>query len=165
MRLLALILLLIATPIQADIFLLRHAEVVTSDNPDPPLSTLGEQRAAALAKVLAAEKPAAVFTTPYVRTRGTAAPIADAAITLACPGPAPLWPGDSPGQPLAPRPTGNAVFNYPSSMLFAPVVTVPMLSVGGLPVGLQVMGQQQSDARMTATARWILDSVTPVAVS
>ncbi|MDH3699884.1 MAG: amidase [Alphaproteobacteria bacterium] len=93
------------------------------------------------------------------------APIADAAITLACPGPAPLWPGDTPGQPLEPRPTGNAVFNYPSSMLFAPVVTVPMLSVGGLPVGLQVMGQQQSDVRVTATARWIQDSVAPVVVS
>ena len=37
--------------------------------------------------------------------------LADAAITLACPGPAPLWSGDVPGQPRAPRPTGDFVFN------------------------------------------------------
>src|SRR5262249_34149616 len=68
-------------------------------------------------------------------------PLADAVITLSCPGPAPLWSGDVPGQPLAPRPTGDFVFNAPSSMLFAPAVTVPLMSVGGLPVGIQVMGQ------------------------
>ena len=84
----------------------------------------------------------------------TMAPLADAAITLACPGPAPLWSGDVPGQPLAPRPTGDFVFNAPSSMLFAPVVTVPLMSVGGLPVGLQLMGQKHEDARMTGLARW-----------
>ncbi len=67
-------------------------------------------------------------------------PLADAVITLSCPGPAPLWPGDVPGLPLLPRPTGDAIFNYPSSMLFAPCVTMPLLSVGGLPVGVQVMG-------------------------
>src|SRR6185437_4227750 len=64
------------------------------------------------------------------------ASLADAAITLSCPGPAPIWSGDAPGQPLAPRPTGAFVFNAPSSMLFAPVVTVPLMSVGGLPVGI-----------------------------
>ncbi|MEE9147580.1 MAG: amidase family protein, partial [Candidatus Tectomicrobia bacterium] len=93
------------------------------------------------------------------------APRADAIITLACPGPAPLWPGDVPGQPLAPRPTGNAVFNYPSSMLFAPALTMPLMSVHGMPVGVQVMGQQHEDARLTAIARWMLDAVTPVVVS
>lgn len=92
------------------------------------------------------------------------APLADAIITLSCPGPAPLWPGDVPGQPLAPRPTGDAVFNYPSSMLFAPAVTVPLLSVGGMPVGVQLMGQQHSDARITALARWLLETVSPVLV-
>ena len=88
------------------------------------------------------------------RIHATMAQLADAAITLACPGPAPLWSGDVPGQPLAPRPTGDFVFNAPSSMLFAPVVTVPLMSVGGMPVGLQLMGQQHEDARMTGLARW-----------
>jgi Asp-tRNA(Asn)/Glu-tRNA(Gln) amidotransferase A subunit family amidase len=81
---------------------------------------------------------------------------------LSCPGPAPLWPGDVKGKPLAPRPTGDFVFNAPSSMLFAPAVTVPLMSVGGLPVGVQVMGQQHEDARMTGVARWLLGEVTPV---
>jgi Asp-tRNA(Asn)/Glu-tRNA(Gln) amidotransferase A subunit family amidase len=90
------------------------------------------------------------------------APLADAVIGLSCPGPAPLWPGDVPGQPLAPRPTGDFVFNAPSSMLFAPAITLPLMSVGGLPVGVQLMGQQHEDARMTAIARWMLGAVTPV---
>src|SRR4029077_5440220 len=83
------------------------------------------------------------------------AQLADAAITLSCPGPAPIWSGDEPGKPLAPRPTGDFVFNAPSSMLFAPVVTVPLMSVGGMPVGVQLMGQQHEDARMTGLARWM----------
>ena len=90
------------------------------------------------------------------------APLADAVIMLSCPGPAPLWPGDVPGKPLAPRPTGDFVFNAPSSMLFAPAVTMPLMGVGGLPVGVQVMGQQHEDARVTAIARWMLAAVTPV---
>ena len=90
------------------------------------------------------------------------APLADAAITLSCPGPAPLWSGDAPGQPLAPRPTGDYVFNAPSSMLFAPAVTVPLMSVGGMPVGVQLMGQQHADARVTSMARWLWESVPPI---
>jgi Asp-tRNA(Asn)/Glu-tRNA(Gln) amidotransferase A subunit family amidase len=91
------------------------------------------------------------------------ASLADAAITLSCPGPAPIWSGDAPGQPLAPRPTGDFVFNAPSSMLFAPVVTVPLMSVGGLPVGVQLMGQQHEDARMTGLARWLMENLRRVA--
>jgi len=88
------------------------------------------------------------------------APLADAAITLACPGPAPQWSNAA----ATPRPTGDPVFNYPSSMLFAPAVTVPLMGVGGLPVGVQLMGQQHEDARVTAMARWLLQSVPPVVV-
>lgn len=83
----------------------------------------------------------------------------DAAITLACPGPAPIWAGDRPGEPLARRPTGDAIFNYPSSMLFAPVVTTPHMSVGGMPVGLQTMGQPGEDARVAGIARWLHENV------
>jgi Asp-tRNA(Asn)/Glu-tRNA(Gln) amidotransferase A subunit family amidase len=95
----------------------------------------------------------------------TLAPLADAILMLSCAGPAPLWPGDVPGQPLAPRPTGDPVFNAPSSMLYAPAVTMPLLSVGGMPVGVQLMGQQHEDARMTALARWMLSTVAPVVQS
>jgi len=92
-------------------------------------------------------------------THAAVAALADAAITLACPGPAPLWSGDVLGQPLAARPTGDFVFNAPSSMLFAPVVTAPLMSVGGMPVGVQVMGQQHEDARVTGIARWLVDTI------
>ena len=96
-------------------------------------------------------------------THAAVSSLADAAITLSCPGPAPIWEGDKPGQPLAARPTGDFVFNAPSSMLFAPVVTVPLMSVEGMPVGVQVMGQQHEDARMTGIARWLGDTLKRVA--
>lgn len=89
--------------------------------------------------------------------------VADGIITLACPGPAPLWGGDKPGQPLAPRPTGDAVFNYGTSMLFAPSVTIPLLSVSQLPVGVQIVGQREQDAWVTSLARWLLEHATPLA--
>jgi Asp-tRNA(Asn)/Glu-tRNA(Gln) amidotransferase A subunit family amidase len=114
--------------------------------------TVDDYRAALMDRAVAQQRHAAL------------APLADAAITLACPGPAPLWSGDVPGQPLAARPTGDFVFNAPSSMLFAPVVTMPLIGVAGLPVGVQLMGQQHDDARITAMARWTLETIAPVVV-
>src|SRR5262245_17912193 len=90
------------------------------------------------------------------------APLADAVITLSSPGPAPLWAGDQPSKPLLPSPTGDPVFNYPSSMLFAPSVTMPLMAVHGMPLGAQLMGQSHEDARMTAMARWIVENLTPL---
>lgn len=86
----------------------------------------------------------------------------DAMVTLSCPGPAHEWHGDVPGEPLAPRPTGDAVFNMPSSVLFAPAVTVPLLGIGGMPVGMQFMGQIGEDTRMTGIARWAIETLTPI---
>jgi len=94
----------------------------------------------------------------------TLAPLADAVIMLSCAGPATPWSGDVPGQPLDPRPTGDSVFNTPSSMLHAPCVNLPLMSVTGMPVGVQLMGQQHEDARMTALARWMLPAIAPVLV-
>jgi len=88
--------------------------------------------------------------------------VGDAVVMLSSPGVAPPWPGDVPGEPLAPRPTGDAVFNYPSSLLFAPAVTVPLMAIGGLPFGVQVMGQPQQDAWVTSIARWLAENVAPV---
>ena len=90
--------------------------------------------------------------------------LADAVITFSSPGPAPLWLGDKPGEAMAARPTGDAVFNYPSSQLGAPCVTVPMLAVEGLPVGVQLMGQQHEDALMTSYSRWLHQTIEPVSV-
>lgn len=96
------------------------------------------------------------------REYATFAPRVDAMIAPASPGPAPLWSGDKAGEPLAPTPTGDPVFNAPSSLLGAPAVTVPLTSVSDLPMGIQIMGQPGADARMAAIARWMRDSVTPV---
>jgi Asp-tRNA(Asn)/Glu-tRNA(Gln) amidotransferase A subunit family amidase len=86
------------------------------------------------------------------------APLGDALISLSSPGPAPL------NDPDGPRPTGDAIFNYPSSSLGAPAVTVPLMSVAGMPVGVQVLGQIHADARVTGIARWLAASVPPVTV-
>ncbi len=90
------------------------------------------------------------------------APVVDALVAPACPGPAPPWAGDVPGQPLKPRPTGDAVFNTPSSGIGAPAVTVPLAAVGGMPFGIQVMAQVHMDAQATAIARWMIETIEPV---
>lgn len=93
------------------------------------------------------------------RTHAALTPLCDAVLTLGSPGPAPLFPNDVPGEPLAPRPTGDAIFNYPASMLFAPSVAVPLCAVDRLPLGVQVMGHLGSDAAMTGIARWMLEEI------
>jgi Asp-tRNA(Asn)/Glu-tRNA(Gln) amidotransferase A subunit family amidase len=90
------------------------------------------------------------------------APRVDALIAPASPGPAPIWAGDVPGQPPVARPTGDAVFNTPSSGLGAPAVTVPLCAVQGMPMGVQVMVQPQMDAAATAIGRWMLETLEPV---
>jgi Asp-tRNA(Asn)/Glu-tRNA(Gln) amidotransferase A subunit family amidase len=111
--------------------------------------TVGDYRAALIDREAAQACYAAV------------APLADAVITLSSPGPAPLWAGDQPGKPLLPRPTGDPVFNFPSSMLFAPSVTMPLMAVQDMPLGAQVMGQPHEDARTTAMARWLVENLAP----
>ena len=90
--------------------------------------------------------------------------VVDAMVTLSCPGPAHEWHGDRPGEPLAPRPTGDAVFNMPSSVLFAPAVSTPMLAIDGMPVGVQFMGQRDCDADVVAIVRWAIDTLPPMAL-
>ena len=91
------------------------------------------------------------------------APVVDALIAPASPGPAPKIVQDQPDNPIA-RPTGNSVFNVPSSVLEAPVVNLPLTAVGGLPMGIQILGQPHTDARCAAYARWMLETLTPVIV-
>lgn len=91
------------------------------------------------------------------------APIVDALIAPASPGPAPKIVKDQPGKPIA-RPTGNSAFNFPSSVLGAPVINVPLTAVGGLAMGIQILGQPHTDARCAAYARWMLEALKPVIV-
>ncbi|HEX5318032.1 MAG TPA: amidase [Stellaceae bacterium] len=71
----------------------------------------------------------------------------DGAITLAAPGTA----------PLGLHSTGNPVFNVPASLLGIPAVSLPLLSIEGLPLGLQVAGFIGEDARLFAVAAAIRD--------
>jgi Asp-tRNA(Asn)/Glu-tRNA(Gln) amidotransferase A subunit family amidase len=71
----------------------------------------------------------------------------DAVITLAAPGAAPIGLGS----------TGNPVFNVPASMLGIPALALPLLSIGGLPLGLQVAGFAGQDAHLFAIAAAIRD--------
>jgi 2,3-bisphosphoglycerate-dependent phosphoglycerate mutase len=56
--------------------LVRHAEKVTDGSPDPPLTSEGSRRASELAYVIHHLPLAAVYSTPFKRTRDTAAPAA-----------------------------------------------------------------------------------------
>jgi len=78
--LLALLLLTAAaSPNVTTVILVRHAEKVTEGMAnDPPLNAGGIERAKELARVLGAANVAAIYTTPFRRTRDTAAPLAAA---------------------------------------------------------------------------------------
>ena len=71
----------------------------------------------------------------------------DAAIILAAPGAAPVGLGS----------TGNPVFNVPASMLGIPALSLPLLSIDGLPLGLQIAGFVGEDASLFAVAAAIRD--------
>lgn len=82
MRKLLAVLLLAATsalanggPSVTTVILVRHGEKAGPSG-DVPLSDSGNARAAELARVLAGQKVDAIYTTPYERTRKTAAPTA-----------------------------------------------------------------------------------------
>ena len=64
-------------------FIVRHAEradagMAAPAGADPQLSAAGQERAAALARMLADARITAIFTTQYQRTQQTAAPLAKA---------------------------------------------------------------------------------------
>jgi Asp-tRNA(Asn)/Glu-tRNA(Gln) amidotransferase A subunit family amidase len=82
------------------------------------------------------------------------APLADALLGLASPGPA----------PVSLRSTGDSIFNSPTSILGSPAVTVPMLAIAGMPVGIQIVGQSHADARVAGIARWLMQTVRPIIV-
>jgi len=77
------------------------------------------------------------------------APECDAALTLSATGPAPLgieW-------------TGDTVFNTPASLLGVPALNLPVLSVDGLPLGLQAIGFADRDSDLLGTGRWLIGAL------
>jgi|SRR5690625_4995784 len=82
------------------------------------------------------------------------APIADGLITLSAIGPAP----NAKEALHSAYPTGDVTFSSISSILWAPSINLPLLVDEQLPVGVQLIGQQQQDALTMAHARWIAES-------
>jgi broad specificity phosphatase PhoE len=64
------------------VIVIRHAEKASTDSLDPPLSAAGEDRAALLARIFAhaeaSDRIGAIYVSPLVRNRMTAAPLAAA---------------------------------------------------------------------------------------
>jgi Asp-tRNA(Asn)/Glu-tRNA(Gln) amidotransferase A subunit family amidase len=90
------------------------------------------------------------------------APVVEGFIAPAACGPAPLLGGTAGSQGDITHTTGDPSYNAMSSILGAPVVTVPLMAVGGLPVGVQLMGQQHDDAAVAGIARWLAANVPPM---
>lgn len=80
MFVLALLLALLPVPVSdlTTVILVRHAEKVASTGDDPALSETGAARAAELARILADVPVDVIYTTQFLRTRDTAAPLAKA---------------------------------------------------------------------------------------
>ncbi|BAI96716.1 amidase [Sphingobium sp. TA15] len=87
------------------------------------------------------------------------ADVCDAVISLAAPGIAPLIddPDRAPGQMA----TGNPIYNIVPSLLGAPALSLPMLSMQGMPLGVQVIGQWHADQSLIAQGRWLMDTFVP----
>jgi Asp-tRNA(Asn)/Glu-tRNA(Gln) amidotransferase A subunit family amidase len=70
------------------------------------------------------------------------ADVADACITLSAPDVA----------PIGIETTGNPIFAVPASLLGVPALSMPLLTLGGLPLGVQLVGFSARDADCFATA-------------
>jgi Asp-tRNA(Asn)/Glu-tRNA(Gln) amidotransferase A subunit family amidase len=61
-----------------------------------------------------------------------------------------------PGQVGFP-PVGTPWYNDPSSTIGAPSLNLPLLSVEGVPLGVQIMGFEHEDERLFAVSRWLIE--------
>jgi Asp-tRNA(Asn)/Glu-tRNA(Gln) amidotransferase A subunit family amidase len=75
----------------------------------------------------------------------------DACITLAAPG----------GAPQGLASTGNPEFAVPSSLLGVPALSLPLFTVDGMPLGLQIIGYGGRDADAFAIAAWLTSRLPP----
>jgi Asp-tRNA(Asn)/Glu-tRNA(Gln) amidotransferase A subunit family amidase len=76
------------------------------------------------------------------------AAVCDGCLTLAAPGAAPEGLNS----------TGNPEFGVPSSLLGVPSLSLPLLTDGGMPLGLQVIGFYDRDADAFAIANWLMQA-------
>jgi Asp-tRNA(Asn)/Glu-tRNA(Gln) amidotransferase A subunit family amidase len=56
--------------------------------------------------------------------------------------------------------SGDPAFCVPWTLLGMPAVTLPVMQgANGLPLGVQVVGRRNFDARLMRTARWLVERV------
>lgn len=72
----------------------------------------------------------------------------DAVLSLAAPGAAPRGIAAS----------GDPILNVPFTAMRVPALSLPLLSVEGLPLGLQLSGFSQRDRSLSGVARWLLET-------
>ena len=90
-------------------------------------------------------------------------PLADALFTLSSPGPAPpLDFVSGSGENSYGFVTGSPSFNAATSALGAPAITIPLIAIGGMPLGVQLIGHPHSDWPLAGHARWMMNSLRPV---
>ena len=63
------------------------------------------------------------------------------------------------GAPKGLQSTGNSQFAVPSSLLGVPALTLPLFEIDGMPLGLQVLGFFNEDARAFALSGWLRDQL------
>ena len=79
----------------------------------------------------------------------------DAILTPSAPGVAPMG-----------MATGNPVFNTLWSLTGLPAVTLPLLSgEGGMPLGVQLIGEAGDDARLMRTANWLVGKLAALMIT
>ena len=87
--------------------------------------------------------------------------LADGLISVSSVGPAPPMTNTAKDSGIT-HTTGLPNFNAATSVLGAPTITLPLMAVKRLPVGVQLIGQMHSDARLASLADWIGEAVTAV---
>lgn len=84
--------------------------------------------------------------------------VADAVIAPSSVGPAPRLDNRGVDSGVS-HTTGLPSYNAVTSVLGAPAITMPLLAVGGMPLGVQVIGQQHADSYLAGLARWISETI------
>ncbi len=106
----------------------------------------------------------ALHTREYIRSAWRALePEADAMITLSSPGPAPAldFLADA-GESAYAFKTGSPSFNAATSLLGSPAITIPLMSVEGMPLGVQLIGHAHRDWPLSGYADWMMNSLTHI---
>lgn len=67
--------------------------------------------------------------------------------------------------PVGIEATGNPIFAVQGSLLGVPTLSVPLITLGGLPLGLQLLGFLDEDAALFAHAAALETVLTPIAIA